>query len=99
MTHSRVFASRGIAYQYWLSDENRLHREDGPAVIHLNGTEEWFVHGKRHRVGGPAVFGPDGNVLWFLNDHIVTSKEAYQTMLNLSDEDMLLLILKYGDIG
>lgn len=33
----------------------RLHRYDGPAVIHSNGDTEWFQYGKRHRLNGPAV--------------------------------------------
>jgi hypothetical protein len=26
-----------------------LHREDGPAIIHANGTEEWWYMGLLHR--------------------------------------------------
>ena len=42
------------------------HREDGPAVIHSDGSEEWYLNGKLHREGGPAVYGSgvDG---WFIN--------------------------------
>ena len=37
-----------------------LHREDGPAVVKEDGTQEWWVAGKRHRVDGPAIIYPDG---------------------------------------
>ena len=39
----------------WLDQNNRLHREDGPAVIRKNGTIEYYIHGQRHRLNGPAV--------------------------------------------
>ena len=29
----------------WRDDEGRLHREDGPAVEHANGSEKWYRHG------------------------------------------------------
>jgi hypothetical protein len=41
----------------WRDGNNKyqLHRENGPAVIHPDGSYEWFLNGKRHRIGGPAV--------------------------------------------
>ena len=29
---------------------NGLHREDGPAIEHANGSKCWYINGKRHRV-------------------------------------------------
>ena len=28
---------------------NKLHREDGPAIEYTNGGKEWYINGKRHR--------------------------------------------------
>ena len=36
------------------SKNNVPHRENGPAVIHINGDEEWYIDGYRHREDGPA---------------------------------------------
>jgi len=37
------------------------HRLNGPAEIHLNGYEAWFLKGVLHRGGGkPAVIHPNG---------------------------------------
>ena len=36
--------------------EGLLHREDGPAVVYDNGTQEWWVKGSRHRLDGPAIY-------------------------------------------
>lgn len=50
-----------------------LHREDGPAMIHLlDGTEQWISEwwcrdGKLHRDDGPAIIGPDGTEQWWRN--------------------------------
>ena len=45
-----------------------LHREDGPAVIYTNGSEEWYINDKLHREDGPAVIWEDGTKYWFLHD-------------------------------
>ena len=51
----------------------KLHREDGPAVIHKNleDREEWFVEGKRHRIDGPAVINKgDHSEIWYKDDKL-----------------------------
>lgn len=30
----------------WTNESGELHRDDGPAVLHLDGSAEWFRHGK-----------------------------------------------------
>ena len=47
--------------------ERKLHREDGPAREHPDGTKEWCLNGQRHREDGPAVEWPDGTKEWWLN--------------------------------
>ena len=44
----------------------KLHREDGPAVIH-NGTKEWYQNGEKHRVDGPAII-TNGEKWWYQNN-------------------------------
>lgn len=41
--------------QFWVNDKGQLSREDGPAVIFLNGYKEWWLDGELHRIDGPAV--------------------------------------------
>lgn len=74
------------------------HREDGPAVIYPNGTEYWYVHGQLHRTTGPAITLNSGATFWYLNNQRITSRALFQEQANLTDEDMIALILKYGDI-
>ena len=43
----------------------RLHREDGPAIVWVDGTQLWYFDGRLHREGGPAVIHPDGRTEHF----------------------------------
>jgi hypothetical protein len=44
-----------------------LHREDGPAVEHIDGRKEWWFNSKLHREDGPAVEHIDGIKEWWFN--------------------------------
>jgi hypothetical protein len=46
-------------------DHDQLHREDGPALISTDGTQQWYWHGWLHRDDGPAVIEPDGTQKWY----------------------------------
>lgn len=63
----------------WRDEEGRIHRYDGPAVVHSDGTMIWYHHGQIHRderVGGdgslclghrilPAIIFANGACEWF----------------------------------
>ena len=83
--------------QHWALN-GEYHREDGPAMIWANGRQEWFRRGRCHRMDGPAIIDEYGNYGWYLNDDRICSREEFQRRAGLSDEEMALLILKYGDI-
>jgi hypothetical protein len=68
--------------QQWFKD-NKLHREDGPAVIWSDGGKEWFINGFRHREDGPAVISKDGFKRWWLVYECMTKEEWWEM---LSDE-------------
>ena len=51
--------------RWYLND--KLHREDGPAVERTDGTKYWYLDGKRHREDGPAIERIDGTKEWYLN--------------------------------
>jgi hypothetical protein len=42
-----------------------LHREDGPAVIHPDGSRAWFKNGFLHREDGPAFIRANGTEEWY----------------------------------
>jgi hypothetical protein len=52
--------------EFWYLN-NELHREDGPAVIYVDGTQVWHLNGKMHREDGPAIIYADGAQEWFIN--------------------------------
>jgi hypothetical protein len=41
-----------------------MHRPNGPARISSDGTQEWYIDGRRHRLDGPAVIHADGSEEW-----------------------------------
>lgn len=38
----------------WFDAAGHRHRLTGPAVVHADGTEEWYLHGEHHREDGPS---------------------------------------------
>ena len=35
--------------------------------VYPNGTQCWYLNGKRHREDGPAIVFSDGSQFWYLN--------------------------------
>ena len=46
---------------------DKLHREDGPAIEWADGDKEWYLHGKQHREDGPAIEWASGYKEWYLH--------------------------------
>ncbi len=46
-------------------EQGKWHRDDGPALIWTNGTQEWYQHGEKHRDDGPAVISTNGAQFWY----------------------------------
>ncbi len=60
----------------WLLEDacpiwERLHREDGPAAVYANGTQEWWANGRLHRLDGPAVIYTNGTHEWWINGEFI----------------------------
>ena len=56
----------GDGTRHWLSN-NKLHREDGPAIEWVSGYKSWWVNGQRHREDGPAIEWVSGYKSWWVN--------------------------------
>ena len=52
--------------KFWFK-RGKLHREDGPAVEHANGSKRWYKNGKCHRDDGPAIESVNGDKEWYQN--------------------------------
>jgi hypothetical protein len=51
----------------WYQND-RLHREDGPAIEYADGGKEWYQNDRLHREDGPAIEYADGSKEWYQND-------------------------------
>ena len=65
MKRNGMYTNEWGTKSWWLND--KLHREDGPAIERVNGTKRWFVNGKIHREDGPAVIRASGTKEWHVN--------------------------------
>ena len=64
----------------WRNKMDVVHRTDGPAFEHPNGSKEWWVHGKHHRIDGPAVEHVDDI------NNVNVEKEWYVNGKQMSEE-------------
>ena len=60
--------------KYWYLND-KLHRDDGPAVEYSDGTKKWYLNGEVHRTDGPAVEYAGGINRWYLNNKEFTETE------------------------
>jgi hypothetical protein len=58
--------------RWYLND--KLHREDGPAIESANGDKSWWLNGQRHREDGPAI-EHDRTKHWYKNGEKLTEQE------------------------
>ena len=82
--------------QYWYKDD-KLHRDDGPAVIYPDGYQAWWKDGNLHREDGPAIIYPNRRQSWYINDKDITdditnwAKDRNIDLNNFSDDDKMVL--------
>jgi hypothetical protein len=57
--------------KYWYDEKGKNHSEyDLPAVIYINGAEEWYKHGRQHRdFDSPSVVD-NGLYEWYKDDKL-----------------------------
>jgi len=79
--------------KYWYLD-NKLHREDGPAVEWNDGELWWYLNGGFHREDGPAIVRLDSNNVWFLNNRELTEEEFSGYLRNKQFNDSINEALK-----
>jgi len=71
----------------------------GYVVVHWpNGKYKYFHNGKYHRIDGPAITYANGRQTWWVYGHSFKNTKEYQVAAELSDEEMLVIILKYGRV-
>lgn len=75
--------------------EGKCHRDDGPASIWGDGSQMWCRYGVIHREDGPAYIEHNGVYSWYVQGFSYSFKE-YCNQLELSEQDVIILKLKYG---
>lgn len=60
---------------FWKKN-NKLHREDGPALLTKKGVRYWFNNGKLHREDGPAIEFANGTKEWWFNGELIYTERA-----------------------
>ncbi len=87
----------------YYTDDFKTHREDGPARIYPDGSEEWCINGKCHREDGPAVIYPNREQRWFINGNDITNKihkwakDRDIDLNNMSEMDTMIIKLEWGN--
>lgn len=64
------------------------HRDDGPAVVNVHGSKQWFSKGFRHRDDGPAVVRLNGRHSWYLHG-VRYQLDEYAAKMNWTDEEII----------
>jgi hypothetical protein len=68
---------------------DKLHREDGPAIEWHDGAKLWYIAGILHRRDGPAVDNFDGEYRWYFCGKLLNrdnaSSRAYKDFLLLTN--------------
>ena len=73
------------------------HRIGGPATIQPKvGLEVWCRYGRKHREDGPAVIWEGSSQRWYIDDMEIKTAIHYQELTGLSDEAMMVLLLKFN---
>jgi hypothetical protein len=63
------------------------------------GHQYWFNSNRKfHREDGPAIIYADGELRWYINSALYNDNKSYQEAANLSNEDMTVIVLKYGNV-
>jgi hypothetical protein len=74
----------------------KLHREDGPASIWVDGRQNWYLNGEVHRTDGPAIVYPDGRGSFWLHGYWMLFDKWLDQNNELTDEEKVMLKLQYG---
>ncbi|RTK96151.1 MAG: hypothetical protein EKK64_04940 [Neisseriaceae bacterium] len=70
-------AYRDMWGKVWYVNGKRHRRNDLPAVVKNDGSQEWYYTGKRHRENGPAVIIPKNGIIeyWYDGTQIYYDEE------------------------
>ena len=56
-----------LNYTINIYKNDQLHRDNGPAIIDVNGNKKWYKYNQFHREDGPAIIHKNGSKEWWKN--------------------------------
>ena len=65
-------------------ENNKIHRDNGPAIEKSDGYKAWAINGQYHREDGPAQILSNGAEKYWINDRFFKTKEEWERFLKLS---------------
>ena len=81
--------------EFWMLPNGDFHKEDGPALVYLDGDKEWWINGKLHRKNGPAVEINNGDEEWWLDGKL--HREDGPAVLQKNIENWFLNDVEYTE--
>jgi hypothetical protein len=85
----------GSLRDFYIKENGSVQQPDGSYLSTTNGARRWFnEEGYYHREDGPALLFADGRRFWRING-IAMSFNQWLRALNISDEEKMLLRLRY----
>lgn len=79
-----VFCVNRVGNKYWYLND-KLHRENGPAIEYVVGSYYWYLNGKVHRENGPAIelvnyVSGTKHRCWYLNDERYSESDYWKEL-------------------
>jgi len=91
MACTDTFIDLGLSYTSWPADFT--------VTVSPNGSKRYRNLRALHRLHGPALIdGYGGRHGWYVNDIRYSNNDSFQRASGISDEEMLVMILKHGNV-
>ncbi len=69
------------------------------SISYPNGARRWWKAGISHRIDGPSCTYATPKPEWYIEGKRYFDNKSYQVAAGLSDEDMTIIVMKYGNIS
>lgn len=73
-------------YGTYYTLNEKLHRDDGPAIEYRSGENHYYKHGNLHRLDGPAIDSSEVKDWYYEGKHVGRNIEGHK-LVNFSQED------------
>ena len=85
-------------YNLQIDPEADYNNPEDCCIIWPSGKVGYYSGDLAHRLDGPAVIYKDGTFDWYINGGRCFTNKQYKLAAGLTDEEMAILVLKYGNV-